>query len=105
MGTKHEIEHDLAPGVARQAIDSAMRSYLDRFRKYDPHFEWAGERDGEFGFKAKGLKVKGEFELQDDSLLIDVQVPLVLRAFKGKAIEVIDREVRRWIERAQADAL
>lgn len=105
MGIKHQIEHDLTLDLARRAIDRAMESYRARFAKYEPYFRWEGERTGAFGFRAKGLKVSGEIELEADRVLVDVQVPLILRAFKGKALDVIDREVRAWIGKARAGAL
>ena len=39
------------------------------------------------------------FEIE--MLLVDLDVPFLLRVFKGKAMDVIDREVKKWVEKAR----
>ncbi len=102
MGLKHEIHHGLSLELARKAIDKAMEAYSVRFADYNPDFQWISETKGNLGFKAKGVKVAGEIEIAGPNILVDLEVPFLLRIFKGKAIEVIDREVKKWVEKARA---
>lgn len=105
MGMKHEIHHGLEPDLAKKAIDKAMEAYSARFADYNPTFRWATEQKGELGFKAKGVSVKGEIEIAGPKILVDLEVPFLLRVFKGKAMEVIDREVKQWVEKARRGEL
>jgi len=105
MGIKHEIEHGLEPELAHKAIDKAMEAYSARFADYNPRFHWKSDTEGELGFKAKGVSVDGTIDIEGPKILVDLDVPFILRVFKGKAIEVIDREVRKWIEKARAGEL
>lgn len=101
MGMKHEIQHGLEPDLARKAIEKAMEAYSQRFAEYNPRFRWKSEYVGELGFKAKGVSVDGEIEIAGPKILVDLDVPFILRIFKGKAIEVIDREVKTWVAKAR----
>jgi hypothetical protein len=101
MGMKHEIHHGLPLELAKRAIDKAMAAYAERFAEYNPQFRWDSETRAVLGFKAKGVKVAGEIEIVGPNVFVDLEVPFILRVFKGKAIEVIDREVKRWIEKAK----
>jgi hypothetical protein len=99
---KHEIEHGLSLELARKALDKAMEAYSARFADYNPYFEWTGDKTANLGFSAKGVKVAGDIEIAGNKILIDLEVPFLLRIFKGKAMEVIDKEVRKWVEKARA---
>src|SRR5687768_4001296 len=105
MGMKHEIRHDLSIDLAKKAIDKAMEAYGERFKEYNPEFKWIGDQAARLGFKAKGVRVDGTIELDADKIYVDLDVPFILRIFKGKAIEVIDREVKKWIEKARKGEL
>ncbi|MBZ0121096.1 MAG: polyhydroxyalkanoic acid system family protein [Sandaracinaceae bacterium] len=101
MGIKHEIHHGLSLELARKAIDKAMEAYGARFVDYDPRFDWKTEVLGQFSFRARGVGVEGEIEIIGPEIYVDVEVPFILRIFRGKAIDVIDREVRKWVEKAR----
>ena len=101
MGIKHEIHHGLDLPLAKKALDKAMEAYSARFSDFNPWFDWKGEREAELGFSAKGVKVKGDMEIRGDKILVDLDVPFILRVFKGKAIDVIDSEVKEWVQRAR----
>ncbi len=101
MGLKHEIHHGLEPDLAKKAIDKAMEAYSARFADYNPRFEWKSDSRGELGFKAKGVSVDGSIEIVGSKILVDLDVPFLLRVFKGKAMDVIDREVKKWVEKAR----
>jgi len=101
MGMKHKIHHGLDLPLAKKAIDKAMEAYSARFADYHPTFEWLSENRGELSFKAKGVKVEGEIEIEGPEIYVDLEVPFILRIFKGKAMEVIEEEVNRWVEKAR----
>lgn len=105
MGMKHEIQHGLEPELAKKAVDKAMEAYSARFAEFNPSFRWASDTKGRLGFKAKGVSVDGDIEIAGPKILVDLEVPFLLRIFKGKAIEVIDREVKKWVEKARAGEL
>ncbi len=105
MGMKHQIHHGLELPLAKKAIDKAMEAYSARFSEFNPTFGWSTENKGRLGFKAKGVKVEGDIEIIGPEVYVDLEVPFILRIFKGRAIEIIDREVRSWVERAKAGEL
>ncbi|AKT37521.1 uncharacterized protein CMC5_016620 [Chondromyces crocatus] len=102
---KHVVNHDLDPETARRVTDKAFSSYKDRFADYNPTLNWSSEKRAEVGFSAKGIQLKGAFELSPGKIEMDLDVPFLLRPFKGKAIEVIDQEIKRWIGEAKAGRL
>lgn len=105
MGMKHEIHHGLSPDLAKKAVDKAMEAYGQRFAEFNPTFRWTSDTKGRLGFKAKGVSVDGDIEIVGPKIFVDLDVPFLLRIFKGKAIEVIDREVLKWVEKARAGEL
>lgn len=105
MGIKHEIHHGLEPALARRAIDKAMDGYRERFSEFSPTYDWTSEDAGRFAFTALTVTVSGDLEIVGPKILVDIQVPFLLRAFKGRAIQAIDDEVRGWVEKARAGEL
>jgi len=99
---KHSVPHDLDLERARVVTDKALSAYKERFADYNPTVSWSGERHAEVEFKAKGVKIVGKFELKDDRIDIDMKVPMLLKMFQKKAIDVVEREIRVWIEKAKA---
>ena len=101
MGMKHKIHHGLDLDLAKRAIGEAMKAYSARFSEFNPTFGWTTETKGEVGFRAKGVKVQGEIEIVGPEITVDLEVPFILRVFKGKAIKVIEEEVKMWVEKAR----
>ena len=98
---EHTIEHDLDLPPAKRAIDRAMQSYTERLSEYSPRFEWTSDAVGEFGFEALKVKVTGELVVADRKIDVSIDVPFILRPFRKRALAVIEREVREWVERAK----
>jgi hypothetical protein len=98
---EHRIEHDLSPELARKAVTRAVESYSQRFEKYDPSVKWQGEDQVEIGFTAKGIKLAGKLRLEPKAVVVDMDVPLLLRPFRAKAMEVIEGQVKAWVEKAK----
>lgn len=102
---KHSVPHDLPLPLAKKAADAALQSYKARFAEYDPQIAWVSERLAEVTFRVKGLSMKGSFEIGDTAIDMDMEVPLLLRPFKNKALEVIEQQITQWIEKARKGEL
>ncbi|WP_437277553.1 polyhydroxyalkanoic acid system family protein [Sorangium sp. So ce375] len=100
---KHTIEHDLSDSEAKLATERAIAQYRERYAEYEPFLVWRDERRAELGFSVKGVKLKGSMELRPGAVDVDLDVPLLMRPFKGVAIGAIDKEVRHFIEQAKRE--
>jgi len=98
---KHEIAHDLDINLAKEATVRAFEAYQKRFADYQPKMRWTGERDARIEFTVKGMKLEGSIGILPRAIELDLEVPFLFRVFKGKAIGVIDREVRTWLDKAK----
>lgn len=102
---KHSVPHDLDPEQARLVTDKALHAYKERFSDYCPEVCWQDDSHAEVKFKAKGVTLKGKFELLPGQINMDMDVPFVFKLFQKKAIEVVEREIREWIGRAKRGEL
>jgi hypothetical protein len=102
---EHRIEHDLSPELARKAVQRAVDSYSEKFARYNVQSHWPTEDQVDIGFDAKGVKLSGQVKLVPHALLIDMDVPLLLRPFRKKALDVIETQVKAWIQKAHAGEL
>ena len=102
---KHTIDTGLERTLSKKAIDKAMDAYKARFADYDPRFDWTGDDRGEFSFSAKGIKLQGTIVVRDQKVDVDMHVPLLFRVFQGKAMDVIEEQVRAWVEKAKRGEL
>ena len=102
---KHTIAHDLSPALAKKATERAFAAYAARFTEYNPVVTWTGETHASISFKVKGVSLKGTFELVPRAVEMNLDVPFVLKLFQKRAIEVIDGEVREWLEKARTGQL
>lgn len=100
---KHTIEHDLNDSEAKLATERAIAQYRERYAQYEPFLVWRDARRAELGFSVKGVKLKGSMELRPGAVDVDLDVPLLMRPFKGMAIAAIDKEVRHFIEEAHRE--
>lgn len=99
---KHVVKHDLDLAVAKNVMEKAFGAYKEKFEKYNPTLNWTSEHRGDLAFEAKGAKIKGAVELKPGAIEIDLEVPFLLRPFTGKAVEVIEREIQKWVGKAKA---
>jgi hypothetical protein len=102
---KHEIAHDLDANLAKKVAIHAFEAYQRRFSSYEPKMEWVGDQDARIDFNVKGMKLQGSIGIRPRAIELDLDVPFVLRLFKGKAIGVIEREVQNWIGKAKRGEL
>lgn len=102
---KHKIQHNLTPEMAKKVTDKAIETYSAKFSEYAPTSKWVSATKNEVSFTAKGIKLKGNLELKPNEVELDLEVPFLLRVFQGRAIAIIDQEMREWIDRANRGEL
>lgn len=102
---KHSISHDLGADLATKATKAAFESYRQKYEKYEPRAVWHSDRHADVTFKVKLVRLQGRLEIHDDRVEMDLDVPLMLRVFREKALGAIEREVRVWIDKARAGEL
>ena len=99
---KHAVPHDLGIEKARTVADAAFDSYKKKLSQYNPSSNWVTDRRAEISFSVKGLTLNGSVELQERSIDMELDVPFLLRPFRGKALSVIEKHIRKWIDKAKA---
>ena len=98
---KHAVPHDLGVEKAKAVADAAFESYKKKLAKYNPESNWASDRRAQISFSVKGITLKGAVEVQEKSIDMELDVPFILRPFRGKALGLIESEIRKWIEKAK----
>jgi hypothetical protein len=63
------------------------------------------DRRADISFQVKGMKLNGSLEVSSNDIEMDLDVPFVLRPFKGKALGVIEDEIKKWIGKAKTGQL
>jgi hypothetical protein len=99
---KHVVPHGLGQDKAKQVALAAIDSYSNRFAKYNPSARWLDDRRAEISFNVKGMSLSGMLEVNPSDIKMDLDVPFLLRPFKGTALGVIEEEVQKWISKAKA---
>jgi hypothetical protein len=102
---KHVIQHDLDTSTAKRVVDRAFEEYKSRFADYHPTLHWAHERRADVSFNAKGVKLNGAMHVEEKEIGLELDVPFLLRPFQKKAVEIIEREVRHWVDKAKKGEL
>lgn len=102
LAMKHAIKHDLDVPTAKKVAEHAFAEYQARYAQYNPHMHWATDQRAEISFHAMGMDVRGSMEVAPSEIDVDLNVPFLLRPFRSKALDVIEREVNRWIGKAKA---
>lgn len=98
---KHGLTHDQAKAAARHAVDA----YSQKLAKYSPQVAWQGDTKATIAFTAKGVRIEGSMSVEPDRFVVDVDIPLLLRPFKSKAVNVVESEAQTWIAKAKAGEL
>lgn len=98
---KHSVRHDLGIDQAKKVTRAALDSYSEKFAKYNPTVSWQSETRAKIGFTAKGVSLDGAIEVNSSSIDLELEVPFLLRPFRGKALSVIEGEIQEWIGKAK----
>ena len=59
----------------------------------------------EISFNVKGMSLSGTLEVQPKAIEMDLDVPFLLKPFKGTAISVIEEEIKSWLAKEKAGQL
>jgi hypothetical protein len=97
----HKVKHALGRPLAKKATEAALKAYAAEYAEYEPRVTWADEHTARVTFNVKGMTLKGEVGVHEHDISLDLDVPFLFRPFKAKALEVIEREIRKWIEKAK----
>lgn len=99
---KHLVHHGLGQDRAKQVAESAIKSYEAKFSDYSPQSNWKTATHADISFSVKGMKLNGALEIRENDFELDLDVPFLLRPFKGKALSVIEEEIKKWVEKAKS---
>lgn len=102
---KHVVPHDLGESRAKQVAQAAFDSYTEKFSQYHPKAVWRDARSADISFSVKGMSLSGSMEVSDSAITMDLDVPFLLRPFKGTALGVIEKEIKVWIDKAKSGQL
>ena len=100
----HEIRHGLTFDQAKSLARTALDDYLARYASRGLSARWSSDTRVELQVAVRGVHLEATVDVLTDSLRVDAKVPLVLRAFKGAAIAAIEREAKKWIDKAKAES-
>lgn len=98
---KHLVQHDLGQERAKKVAEAAIQSYEQKFAKYSPKANWVTPSRAAISFNVKGMTLNGFLDVQPTTIEMDLNVPFLLKPFKGTALGVIESEIREWIARAK----
>jgi hypothetical protein len=99
---KHVVPHDLGQDTAKKVADAAFASYKQRYAQYKPTANWVSDKKANISFNVKGMSLNGAIEVTSSTIEMDLDVPFMLRPFKGTAMRIIEDEIRGWIGKAKA---
>jgi len=103
---QHIIKHDLSPELAKKAANKAAEHYTQKGAKYDAKTTWTSDTHAEITFHVKGVSVAATVDMQPGQAVIDMQkVPLLLRPFKNMALDVVQKTMEKWIDKAKRGEL
>ncbi|HWA72220.1 MAG TPA: polyhydroxyalkanoic acid system family protein [Polyangiaceae bacterium] len=102
---KHVVSHDLGQERAKAAAEAAFGAYAKKFAKYSPQVNWTSANTAQISFQVKGFTLSGALEVLPKTIEMDLEVPFLLRPFKGQALSVIEGEIKQWIEKAKSGAV
>jgi len=102
---KLEMPHDLSPDLAKKAAERAFDAYREKYGDYKPTLTWTTDTHADASFSAKGIKLAGHIELKPRAIEFELDVPFVFRIFKKKALEIMERELAFWVDKAKAGEL
>lgn len=102
---KKSFPHDLSKDQAKKATQAAIDKYTEKFSDFNPQAEWITDDKAEVSFSAKGVTLEGSFELKQDEIEMQMDIPFLLRPFKGKAVSVIEDEINKWVAKAKSGDL
>jgi hypothetical protein len=97
---KHRIEHTLGRERAKELADQAWAHYRTRHSRFSPEAQWDEPYRARITFHALGAKLEGFATFEEQAVVIDFKVPLLLKPFEKQAVQLVETEVRTWLDKA-----
>jgi hypothetical protein len=101
----HKVSHDLGRDLAKKATAAAFAAYSAKYSEYNPSMTWTSDYSAKVGFKVKGVGLDGKIQVNEHDVVMDLDVPFLLKPFRSMALEVIEREIKLWIGKAKSGEL
>jgi hypothetical protein len=98
---EHRVPHDVGRDLAKKATIAAFASYSQKYGQYSPTTTWTGDYTARVSFSVKGFELEGKVDVREKEIGLDLDVPFLLRPFKSKALEIIEREIGVWCNKAK----
>jgi putative polyhydroxyalkanoate system protein len=95
LSVPHSHDKEVAAEKLKSFTVTIKEFYGDQVS--DLRETWIGD-SLQFGFSAKGLKVSGQVDVEDDQVKLDSKLPLAAMMFRG----VIETKVREALDKALA---
>jgi hypothetical protein len=97
-GVYHAIPYPLGSSAARDRIEQAFEHYRVRFAALDPTLTWETVEEGRVDVTLFGRRVVVRVAVGPQAIELEAEVPVWLRPFQARAVEVLEREARRWLD-------
>lgn len=102
---EHKVPHDIGTVLAKKATVAAFDAYSKKYVSYSPTQSWLGDYEAKVTFNVKGLTLEGKIFVREKEIAMDLDVPFLLRPFKTKALDIIEREIATWCAKAKRGEL
>lgn len=99
--SSHSVSHDLGKDKAKEVAEAAFSSYKEKYSNYSPTRTWTSEYAADISFTVKGKTLDGNMKIHEDRIEMDLDVPFIFRPFKGKALSIIENEIKAWVAKAK----
>jgi hypothetical protein len=102
---EQRIRHDLGSlERAREVVERAYGEYKTKLADYNPVLEWSDSTRARIGFTAMSKTIWIDAVIGAQELVLSGKLPLMFRPFQGKIMGVVESEVRKWVDKAKAEA-
>lgn len=102
---EHKVKHELGRALAKRATEAALKQYASEYAEFEPRVTWHDDYAARVAFTVKGLSLSGAVGVDEHHISLDLQVPLMLRPFRSRAMAVIEREIGEWVGKAKRGEL
>ena len=98
-GFKVEVPHNLGQDEAANRVKSLLDHLRDRFEGQikDMEQHWSEDDVMKFSFKTVGVNIKGEMDIQPNSVVIHGDLPFAAMLFKGRIESSIREELQKCL--------
>ena len=98
-GFKVEVPHNLGQEEAANRVKSLLDHLRDRFEGQIKDMEqyWSEDDVMKFSFKTVGVNIKGEMDIQPNSVVVHGDLPFAAMLFKGRIESSIREELQKCL--------